>query len=142
MGARHDAKVAEAELQSREGRALEAAIAWAQAARWAPHRAAQIEALSGLLRDAELALHQAVWEANQDGASWRMLGHYTDLSWQTLHRRYRPPPMRMRPDPEDAAWRKERAERRRGRPIQQLKAPRARRGARGVRSSALRGSAR
>ncbi|HZT66882.1 MAG TPA: hypothetical protein VFA11_13925 [Acidimicrobiales bacterium] len=131
MGARHDAKIAEAELQSREGRALEAAIAWGQAARWAPHRAAQIEALSGLLRNAELALHQAVWEANQDGASWRMLGHYTDLSWQTLHRRYHTPPMRMRPEPGDAAWRKERAERRRSRQLEEaqrrVRRPRARR---------------
>ena len=129
MGARYESKVRDAELQSQDGRALEAAIAWGQAARWAPHRAAQIEALSGLLRNAELALHQAVWEANQDGASWRMLGHYTDLSWQTLHRRYRRPPVRMRPEPEDAAWRKERAERSRRRPIRQSPSRRVRGGA-------------
>jgi hypothetical protein len=126
MGARHLSQIAKAELQSREGRALEAAIAWGQAARYAPNRGAQIEALSGLLRNAELALHQAIWEANRDGVSWRILGHYTDLSWQTLHRRYRTPPIRMRPPPDEEP-RNERAERRRERRMAQARKPSRRR---------------
>ncbi len=99
-----------------EGLALEAALAWGQAARIAPHAAARIEALSGLLRNAEMALHQAVYEAHEDGASWRVIGHYTDMSWQTLHRRYRGRPMRMRPSPADQAWGREQERWRRGRP--------------------------
>jgi hypothetical protein len=77
----------------RDGRALEAALAWGKAARFAPYRDAEIEFLSALLRNAELALHQAIYRANQDGCSWRLLGRWTDMSWQTLHRRYRHRPL-------------------------------------------------
>lgn len=119
MSARHDSQIAKAELHSAEGRAREAAVAYGQSARWAPHRAAEIEDLSAMVAAAELALHQAIWEAHEDGASWRMLGHYTHLSWQALHRRYRTPPARRRPVPEDEAWRNERAERSRGRKLAQ-----------------------
>jgi hypothetical protein len=59
-------------------------------------------------RDAELALHQAIYEANQDGCSWRLLAKFTDMSWQTLHRRYRGRPTRMRPPPEDDFWLRQR----------------------------------
>ena len=88
----------------REGRAIEAALARGQAARFAPHRAALIESLCAMRRDAELALHQAIYEANQDGCSWRLLAKFTDMSWQTLHRRYRGRPTRMRPPPEKNTW--------------------------------------
>lgn len=91
------------ELES-EGRAIEAALVRGQAARLAPNRAALIESLCAMRRDAELALHQTLYEANQDGCSWRMLGHYTDMSWQTLHRRYRGQPLRMRPPPDRDTW--------------------------------------
>lgn len=99
----------------REGKALEAALAWGQAAKVA-NRGEAIEALSALLRNAELALHQAIYEANQDGCSWRLLGRWTDMSWQTLHRRYRHPPIRMRHaargkgDAQQREWRLRRAE--------------------------------
>ena len=127
MPARHKSAIAKAELHNAEGRAREAAVAYGQAARWAPHRAAEIEDLSAMVSAAELALHQAIWEAHEDGASWRMLGHYTNLSWQALHRRYRTPPARRRPVPADEAWRKEREERRRGRKPAALSRPRRRR---------------
>lgn len=91
----------------REGKALEAALAWGQAAKVA-NRGEAIEALSALLRNAELALHQAIYEANQDGCSWRLLGRWTDMSWQTLHRRYRGRPARMRPPPEGDFWLRQR----------------------------------
>ena len=87
-----------------EGRAIEAALARGQAARLAPHRAALIESLCAMRRDTELALHQAIYEANQDGCSWRLLAKFTDMSWQTLHRRYRGRPTRMRPPPEKDTW--------------------------------------
>jgi hypothetical protein len=54
--------------------------------------------------DAELALHQAIYEANPDGCSWRLLAKFTDMSWQTLHRRYRGRPTRMRPPPDKDTW--------------------------------------
>ena len=88
----------------REGRAIEATLARGQAARLAPHRAALIESLTAMRSDAELALHQAIYEANQDGCSWRLLAKFTDMSWQTLHRRYRGRPTRMRPPPEKDTW--------------------------------------
>lgn len=87
-----------------EGRAIEGALVRGQAARLAPHRAALIESLCALRHDAELALHQAIYEANQDGCSWRLLAKFTDMSWQTLHRRYRGRPTRMRPPPERDTW--------------------------------------
>jgi hypothetical protein len=87
-----------------EGRAIEATLARGQAARLAPHRAALIESLCAMRRDAELALHQAIYEANQDGCSWRLLAKFTDMSWQTLHRRYRGGPTMMRPPPEQDSW--------------------------------------
>lgn len=87
-----------------QGRAVEGALVRGQAARLAPHRAALIESLCAMQRDAELALHQAIYEANQDGCSWRLLAKYTDMSWQTLHRRYRGRPARMRPPPERDTW--------------------------------------
>ena len=87
-----------------EGRSVEGALVRGQAARLAPHRAALIESLCAMRRDAELALHQAIYEANQDGCSWRLLAKYTDMSWQTLHRRYRGRPIRMRPPPERDTW--------------------------------------
>jgi hypothetical protein len=87
-----------------EGRAVEAALVRGQAARLAPHRAALIESLCAMRRDAELALHQAIYEANQDGCSWRLVAKFTDMSWQTLHRRYRGRPTRMRPPPEGDTW--------------------------------------
>ena len=89
-----------AEGLEHDGRAIEAALARGQAARLAPHRAALIESLCAMRRDTELALHQAIYEANQDGCSWRLLAKFTDMSWQTLHRRYRGRPTRMRPPPE------------------------------------------
>jgi hypothetical protein len=91
-----------------EGRAIEAALVRGQAARLAPHRAALIESLCAMRRDAELALHQAIFEANQDGCSWRLLAKFTDMSWQTLHRRYRAHPARMRPPPEGDFWLRQR----------------------------------
>lgn len=97
---RYLSEKAKAEALLAEGRALEAALAWGRAARAAPHRAARLELLCALRSSAELALHQAIYEANQDGCSWRMLGHYTDMSWQTLHRRYRGKPSRLAPPPE------------------------------------------
>ena len=72
-----------------------------------------IELLCALRSSAEFALHQAIYEAKEDGCSWRMLGHYTDMSWQTL-RRYRGKPLRM-PPPMPEAAREERRQRRRPR---------------------------
>ena len=95
------------------GRAIEATLARGQAARLAPHRAALIESLCAMRRDTELALHQAIYEANQDGCSWRLLAKFTDMSWQTLHRRYRGRPTRMRPPPEKDTWLRSRRQRER-----------------------------
>lgn len=102
-----------ADALEHEGRAVEAALARGQAARLAPHRAALIESLCAMRRDAELALHQAIYEANQDGCSWRLLAKFTDMSWQTLHRRYRGRPTRMRPPPEKDTWLRSRRRRER-----------------------------
>ena len=92
----------------REGRAIEATVARGRAARFAPHRDALNESLTAMRSDAEMALHQAlhqaIYEANQDGCSWRPLARFTDMSWQTLHRRYRGRPTRMRPPPEKDTW--------------------------------------
>ena len=33
-----------------------------------------------------------------------VLAKFTDMSWQTLHRRYRGRPTRMRPPPENDTW--------------------------------------
>ena len=96
-----------------EGRAIEATLARGQAARLAPHRAALIESLCAMRRDTELALHQAIYEANQDGCSWRLLAKFTDMSWQTLHRRYRGRPTKMRPPPEKDTWLRSRRRRER-----------------------------
>lgn len=80
-----------------EGRALEAAVAWGRAVKAAPNRATALELLCAMRSSVDLAFHQAIYEAREDGCSWRMLGHYTDMSWQTLHRRYRAKPVRMAP---------------------------------------------
>ena len=111
---RYLSESAKAEALLAEGRALEAALAWGRAARAAPNRATNIELLCALRSSAEFALHQAIYEAKEDGCSWRMLGHYTDMSWQTLHRRYRGKPLRM-PPPMPEAAREERRQRRRPR---------------------------
>jgi len=104
-----------AEALERRGRAVEAALTWAQAARLAPHTAARVEALTGLRRAAELAMHQEIYRANHDdGCSWRMLAHHTDLSWQALHRRYQRPPMRFRPPDVEDPWRRAQREWREG----------------------------
>jgi hypothetical protein len=112
---RYLAESAKAQGLLAEGRALEAALAWGRAARAAPHRAAYLELLCAMRSSAELAIHQAIYEANQDGCSWRVLGRYTDMSWQTLHRRYRGIPLRLPPPPERDAVREERRQRRRPR---------------------------
>ncbi|NNN15933.1 MAG: hypothetical protein HKL82_08780 [Acidimicrobiaceae bacterium] len=59
-------KTAEAEDFKHDGLAIEAAVARGQAAGVALNAAAKIESLSTLLRDAELAFHQAIYEENQD----------------------------------------------------------------------------
>ncbi|MDA8282839.1 MAG: hypothetical protein M0Z42_05970 [Actinomycetota bacterium] len=87
-----------------EGRAIEATLDRAQAARVAPYRAPLVESLCAMRRDGELALLQAIYEANQDGCSWRLLAKFTDMSWETLHRRYRGQPTRMRPPLEKDTW--------------------------------------
>ena len=112
---RYLSESAKAEGLLAEGRAIEAALAWGRAARAAPHRAARLVLLCAMRSSAELALHQAIYEANQDGCSWRMLGHYTDMSWQTLHRRYRGKPLRPPPPPDPDVAREERRQRRRPR---------------------------
>ncbi|MGH9171196.1 MAG: hypothetical protein ACRD0Z_10055 [Acidimicrobiales bacterium] len=104
MTPRYLSESAKAESFLAEGRALEAALAWGRAARSAPNRAARLELLCGMRSSVELALHQAIYEAKEDGCSWRMLGRYTDMSWQTLHRRYRAKPLRMPPPPEPDAF--------------------------------------
>ena len=86
------------------GRAIEATLARGQAARLAPHQAVLIESLRAMRRDAELAFHQAIYETNQNGRPWRLLAKFSDMSWQTLHRRYRGRPTRMRPSAEDDTW--------------------------------------
>lgn len=104
MTPRHLSQRAEAEGFLAEGRALEAAVAWGRATQAAPNRGARLELLCAMRSSVELALHQAVYEAKEDGCSWRMLGRYTDMSWQTLHRRYSAKPLRMPPPPEPDAF--------------------------------------
>ena len=115
MTSRYLSASGKAEALLAEGRALEAALAWGVAARAAPHRAARLELLCAMRSSAELALHQAIYEAKADGCSWRTLGRYTDMSWQTLHRRYRSEPSRLPPPPQPDPVREERRQRRRPR---------------------------
>ncbi len=68
------------------------------------HRTALIESLGAMRRDAELALHQAIYEGNQNGCSWRLLAKFTDIPRQTLHRRHWGRPTTMRPPAEDDTW--------------------------------------
>ena len=104
MTPRHLSLSAQAEGLFAEGRALDAALAWGRAVNAAPNRATRLELLCAMRSSVELALHQAIYEAKEDGCSWRMLGHHTDMSWQTLHRRYRARPSRMPPPPKPDAF--------------------------------------
>ncbi|MGH9090068.1 MAG: hypothetical protein ACRDZR_01605 [Acidimicrobiales bacterium] len=59
----------------------------------------RIEALSFARRQADLALHQAVYAANggSQGLSWRALAGSAGMPWETLYRRYHRRPEKVPP---------------------------------------------
>lgn len=90
----------------RRGDALAANVRWCLAAEAAPDSLAQVAALAAARRNAELALHQAVYAASRPPAGrrsavtvrWRTLAEVAGMPVQTLHRRYAARPSKLAPE--------------------------------------------
>ena len=90
----------------RRGDALAANVRWCLAAEAAPDSLSQVAALASARRNAELALHQAVYAASRPPAGrrsavavrWRSLAEAAGMPVQTLHRRYAGRPSKLAPE--------------------------------------------
>lgn len=88
-----------AETAARRGDALTAMVRAGLAAAATDDRLERIEALALARRQAEVALHQALYAANggRPRLPWRQLAGPTGLPWETLYRRYHTRPKKMPP---------------------------------------------
>ena len=88
-----------ADTAARRGDALTAMVRAGLAAAATDDRLKRIEALALARRQAEVALHQALYAANggRPRISWRQLARPTGLPWETLYRRYHKRPKKMPP---------------------------------------------
>lgn len=99
----HRVNVELAQEAEARGDALAATVRWCLAAEAAGGGLERVEAMAAARRSAELALHQAVYEAARAGrtttrgASWRALAEAAGMPFQTLYRRYRHAPERPAP---------------------------------------------
>lgn len=87
----------------KRGDALAAVVRWGLAAHAADTDMKRVAAIGAVIRDAELALHQAVHTARtrdpQYPPSWRALASAAGVPVATLNRRYRRKPPRPEPKP-------------------------------------------
>ncbi len=85
-------------LAEQAGEATNAMVRWGLAAQAASDVPERLQALAAARRQAELALHQAVWSAvwaRPHRHPWREIAPLVGIPWQTLYRRYRQPPERL-----------------------------------------------
>jgi hypothetical protein len=90
----------------RRGDGLAANVRWSLAAEAAPDSLSRVAALAAARRNAELALHQAVYAASRPptghrsavAVRWRSLAEAAGMPVQTLHRRYAGRPAKLGPD--------------------------------------------
>jgi hypothetical protein len=88
-----------AEIAARRGDAVSAMVRAGLAAAATSDRVERIEVLALARRQAEVALHQAVYAANggRPRLPWRQLAGPTGVPWETLYRRYHKRPKKMPP---------------------------------------------
>jgi hypothetical protein len=86
-----------AEIAARRGDAISAMVRAGLAAAATSDRVERIEVLALAGRQAEVALHQAVYAANggRPRLPWRQLAGPTGVPWETLYRRYHKRPKKM-----------------------------------------------
>ncbi len=85
-------------LAEQAGEATNAMVRWGLAAQATSDVPERLQALAAARRQAELALHQAVWSAvwaRPHRHPWREIAPLVGIPWQTLYRRYRQPPERL-----------------------------------------------
>lgn len=85
-------------LAEEAGEAVNAMVRWGLAAQATNDELELLEAVGAARRQAELALHQAVWGAvwaRSKRHPWREIAPMTRMPWQTLYRRYRHRPERL-----------------------------------------------
>jgi hypothetical protein len=90
----------------RRGDGLAANVRWSLAAEAAPDSLSRVAALAAARRNAELALHQAVYAASRPptghrsavAVRWRSLAEAAGMPVQTLHRRYAGRPSKLAPE--------------------------------------------
>lgn len=87
----------------KRGDALAAVVRWGLAAHAAGTDIERVAAAGAVIRNAELALHQAVYKARTRDrrypVSWRALASASRVPAATLNRRYRRKPTRKAPEP-------------------------------------------
>jgi hypothetical protein len=73
-------------------------VRWCLAVQGTHDSLEEVEALAAARRNAELAVHQAVYKAARSGrtlthgSTWRAMAEAAGMPFQTLYRRYRHPP--------------------------------------------------
>jgi hypothetical protein len=85
-------------LAEEAGEAVNAMVRWGVAAQATNDELEQLESIVAARRQAELALHQAVWGAvwaRPKRHPWREIAPLTGMPWQTLYRRYHSRPERL-----------------------------------------------
>lgn len=92
-----DREAATADRQARAGYAAASCVRWTLASQTAPDPLARVAALANAREQAEVALHQAIWDALGQRETWRSVAPAAGMPWQTLYRRYRQPPASCRP---------------------------------------------
>ncbi|MHB8289223.1 MAG: hypothetical protein ACYDEY_08310 [Acidimicrobiales bacterium] len=82
-------------LAEQAGEATNAMVRWGLAAQAASDALERLQALVAARRQAELAIHQAVWSplwARPGRHPWREIAPMVDIPWQRLYPRYRESP--------------------------------------------------
>lgn len=95
VSSRFGREAAVARRQAEAGHAAACTARWLLASQATPDVLRRVNALAHAREQAEIAFHQAIWQALDQRHTWREIAPATGMPWQTLYRRYRQFPATM-----------------------------------------------